>query len=74
MAANFYPATASWAPGNNTEFYHLLANLVDPALNVPEPSSLALVLALWRACCLRAARGVGETVRNRKQAELKPAS
>jgi hypothetical protein len=38
LAATFYPATASQAPGNNAEFYRLLANLVDPLL-VPEPAS-----------------------------------
>jgi hypothetical protein len=47
LAATLYPATASWAPGNNAEFYRLLANLVDPLLSptVPEPSSMPLVLA-----------------------------
>jgi hypothetical protein len=44
IATTFYPATASWAPGNNAEFYELMANLLDPLL-VPEPSGFLLAAA-----------------------------
>jgi hypothetical protein len=44
IATTFYPATAAWAPGNNAEFYELMANLLDPLL-VPEPSGFLLAAA-----------------------------